>query len=75
MHLETNTVDFENEAVNVDDVIEMANHFRYIDRALFAVGEYKKLPNEVGGKDTALPEKVAGEMRKLLTSYVELPFH
>ena len=26
----------------------------------FAVGEYKKLPNEVGGNDTTLPETVAG---------------
>ena len=28
----------------------------------FAVGDYKKLPNEVGGMETALPEEVA-EMR------------
>ena len=35
----------------------------------FAVGEYKKLPNEVGGNDTTLPENVAGEMRKLLADY------
>ena len=28
---ETNTIGFENEAVNVDDVIETANHFRCID--------------------------------------------
>ena len=25
----------------------------------FAVGDYKKLPNEVGGRETALPEEVA----------------
>ena len=96
---ETNTIGFENESVNVDDVIETANHFRCIDIVIdqagsaltekfikelhfvlktgtsdsrkdwFAVGDYKKLPNEVGGNDTTLPEDVAGEMRKLLTDY------
>lgn len=35
----------------------------------FAVGEYKKLPNEVGGKPTTLPENVAEEMAKLLANY------
>ena len=35
----------------------------------FAVGDYKKLPNEVGGSNTTLPENVAGEMRALLSSY------
>ena len=39
----------------------------------FAVGEQKKLPNEVGGNDTTLPENVAGEMRKLLADYNALP--
>ena len=96
---ETNTIGFENEAVNVDDVIETANHFRCIDTVIkqagavltekfikelhymlksgtsdsrkdwFAVGEYKKLPNEVGGNDTTLPERVADEMRELLLAY------
>ena len=100
---ETNTIGFENEAVNVDDVIETSNHFRCIDMVIdqagsaltekfikelhfvlktgtsdsrkdwFAVGEYKKLPNEVGGSDTALPENVAAEMRRLLASYNALP--
>ena len=100
---ETNTIGFENEAVNVDDVIQTANHFRCIDMVIeqagnalserfikelhfvlktstsdsrkdwFAVGEYKKLPNEVGGNDTTLPEDVAGEMRKLLADYNALP--
>lgn len=42
-------------------------------RGWFAVGEYKKLPNEVGGNDTTLPENVADEMRKLLTDYNALP--
>ena len=35
----------------------------------FAVGDYKKLPNEVGGRDTALPEEVAGKMKALLAAY------
>ena len=35
----------------------------------FAVGDYKKLPNEVGGKDTTLPENVAAEMKSLMSSY------
>ena len=35
----------------------------------FAVGDYKKFPNEVGGMDTALPEEVAGKMKTLLTEY------
>ena len=100
---ETNTIGFENEAVNVDDVIETANHFRCIDLVIeqagaalteklikqlhfvlktgtsdsrkdwFEVGEYKKLPNEVGGSDTTLPENVGAEMRELLASYNALP--
>lgn len=35
----------------------------------FTVGDYKKLPNEVGGRDTTLPEDVDYEMKKLLTNY------
>ena len=35
----------------------------------FAVGDYKKLPNEVGGMDTAQPEEVASQMKKLLSKY------
>ena len=35
----------------------------------FVVGDYKKLPNEVGGMETALPEEVAGKMRELLKEY------
>ncbi|MBR3324416.1 Fic family protein [Candidatus Saccharibacteria bacterium] len=35
----------------------------------FNVGEYKKLPNEVGGMRTTLPEEVAGEMAKLISGY------
>ena len=35
----------------------------------FAVGDYKKLPNEVGGMNTAQPEEVAAQMKKLLSEY------
>ena len=35
----------------------------------FNVGEYKKLPNEVGGNETTHPKKVADVMKKLLASY------
>ncbi len=96
---ETNTIGIGKEVLNVDDVIETANHFRCIDRIIdhakatltekfikdlhlilkngtsdsredwFAVGEYKKLPNEVGGTETALPEEVADRMKELLTEY------
>ena len=96
---EANTIGIEKQAVNVDDVVETANHFRCIDlviddanRALsqamikrlheilksgtsdsrqdwFAVGEYKKLPNEVGGQETAAPEDVENRMRALLNAY------
>lgn len=96
---ETNTIGVTGEAVNVDDVIETANHFRCIDFIIehaksaltekmikelhlmlkagtsdarqewFAIGAYKKMPNEVGGMATALPEDVAVEMQALLAAY------
>lgn len=96
---ETNTIGVEKEILNVDDVIETANHFRCIDVIIdhakatltekfikelhlilkngtsdsrkdgFAVGDYKKLPNEVGGMETTLPEKVTDKMKELLLEY------
>ena len=96
---ETNTIGIENEVVNVDDIIETANHFRCIDMIIdnakavlsekfikdlhmilklgtsdsrkewFAVGDYKKMPNEVGGMMTTLPEDVADKMKSLLSEY------
>jgi Fic family protein len=96
---ETNTIGIENGVLNVDDVVETANHFRCIDIIIdnakailserlikelhltlkngtsdsrkdwFAVGDYKKLPNEVGGMNTALPEEVADRMKALLSEY------
>lgn len=96
---ETNTIGMGNEVLNVDDVIETANHFRCVDMIIdrakfalteklikmlhltlksgtsdsrkdwFAVGSYKKFPNEVGGMQTAFPEEVADKMKTLLTEY------
>lgn len=39
------------------------------DRPWFAVGEYKRLPNEVGGKETTAPENVPAAIRALLQEY------
>ncbi len=96
---ETNTIGVEDKVVNVDDVIETANHFRCIDYIIdnanepltekmikelhfmlkvgtsdsrkdwFNVGEYKALPNEVGGQETTKPKEVSNEIKKLLTTY------
>ena len=35
----------------------------------FAVGDYKKMPNEAGGMGTALPEEAADKMKALLAEY------
>ena len=35
----------------------------------FAVGDYKRLPNEVGGMDTCPPEEVHRQMKALLSEY------
>lgn len=35
----------------------------------FAVGDYKRLPNEVGGQETCPPEDVHKELKTLLTDY------
>ena len=96
---ETNTIGIQDEVVNVDDIVETANHFRCIDQIIelanyplseafikqlhyilksgtsdsrktwFAVGEYKRFENEVGGSATAKPADVSGEMRNLLKRY------
>ena len=39
----------------------------------FAVGVYKRLPNEVGGMQTSLPEEVADKMKALLSDYNAVP--
>ena len=97
---ETNTIGVEKDsAVNVDDIVETANHFCCIDFIIdnackpldeemiktlhsllksgtsdsrkdwFAVGDYKRLPNEVGGIETSEPEKVQEDMAALLSEY------
>lgn len=96
---ETNTIGLTNEVINVDDIVETANHFRCIDLIIdkanlnitenlikqlhfilkngttdsrknwFVVGDYKKLPNEVGGRVTTSPEKVEGEVKSLIEWY------
>lgn len=39
----------------------------------FAVGEYKRLPNEVGGMQTSLPEEAVDKMKALLSDYNAVP--
>ena len=38
-------------------------------KSWFAVGEYKRLPNEVGGLETVAPENVSAAIRALLKEY------
>jgi len=38
----------------------------------FNVGDYKQIPNEVGGEETCQPENVKVEMKKLLTCYNQI---
>ena len=96
---ETNTIGLTDEVINVDDIVETANHFRCIDLIIdkanlnitenlikqlhfvlkngttdsrknwFVVGDYKKLPNEVGGRVTTSPEKVEYEVKSLIEWY------
>lgn len=35
----------------------------------FVVGGYKKMPNEVGGQETCVPEQVSSKMKRLLSQY------
>lgn len=96
---ETNTIEITDSAVNIDDIVETANHFKCIDTVIdnaakplsetfikqlhltlkngtsdsrkdwFVVGDYKKYPNEVGGKITVLPEKVPESIKLLISEY------
>lgn len=96
---ETNTVGVSGEVLNVDDIMETANHFRCIDYMIdhamypitekmikdihamlktgtsdarvswFAVGDYKKMPNEASGKETCPPAEVSAQMQALLKDY------
>jgi Fic family protein len=38
----------------------------------FAVGDYKKLPNEIGGHETVKPKDVHEEIKKLLATYNQI---
>ena len=96
---ETNTIGAAGKTMNVNDIVETANHFQCIDMIIlqakyalsekfikelhltlkngtsnarqdwFAVGDYKRMPNEVGDSETTPPEQVAAEMKKLLAEY------
>lgn len=96
---ETNTIGFTDSTINVDDIVETANHFKCIDMVIdkatkplsetfikhlhmvlkngtsdsrkdwFAVGDYKKYPNEVGGKITTSPEEVHDKIKALISAY------
>lgn len=96
---ETNTIDG---TKNVNDIIEMVNHFKCFDYMLdsimeplserlikefhrilksntadsnldwFAVGDYKKATNTVGGLETCKPEQVSENIRNLLYWYDNL---
>ncbi len=41
-------------------------------KSWFAVGEYKKLPNEVGGKYTCAPEDVKAELSQAIAQYNQI---
>jgi len=41
-------------------------------KSWFAVGEYKKLANEVGGRETTAPKDVPKKMRELISDYEKL---
>ena len=96
---ETNTIGVAGESINVDDIVETANHFKCIDMIItqgkyvltekfikelhlilkngtsqarldwFVVGNYKRMPNEVGGRETTPPEEVSAAMGALLSEY------
>lgn len=101
---ETNTIGIEEgSSINVDDIIEVSNHFTALDflidsfqnelteewikeihtilkrgtsdvrKSWFQVGNYKSIPNEVGGEQTTLPENVATDMASLIKKYHNLP--
>lgn len=98
---ETNTIGIQDKSLNVDDIVETANHFSCIDRMIelanyplneslfkqlhallksgtsdsrktwFAVGDYKRFENEVGGMPTTMPADVSKAMKRLLKAYNE----
>lgn len=99
---ETNTLfSDQDQAVNVDDVIETQNHFQLFDfmlvnaeaplsaelikqfheqlkrgtsdsrKSWFKVGDYKLLPNEVGGHETTAPADVDSAINHLISTYLQ----
>lgn len=100
---ETNTIGVEGDSINVDDIVETANHFSCIDiiinqanaqltenyvkqlhrvlksgtsdsrKSWFAVGDYKRHENEVGGLATTLPAEVPEKMKELMAWYKAIP--
>lgn len=44
-------------------------------KSWFNVGDYKKLPNEVGGIETSPPEEVQHHIKSLLAKYHQKPVH
>ncbi len=96
---ETNKIGISDEIIDVDDIVETANHFKCIDQVIdmanfmlsesfvkqlhlllksgtsdsrkswFALGDYKRFENEVGGKETTKPSDVPKAMKKLLKEY------
>jgi len=103
MIFETNSIIGDEKVTNVNDIVEMSNHFYLFDVMLdeadlslteemiknyhailkngtidarknwFAVGDYKKHNNEVGGMDTTPPTEVSKAMKNLLYHYHSLP--
>ena len=54
--------------------IELTYHSNHIEGSRldwFAVGDDKKIPNEVGRKDTTAPEEAAAAIKELLTSFMK----
>ena len=62
------------EGILTEDIIKRLHYIlkhdtRDAQLAWFAVGDYKKRPNVVGGRETAKPEEVAERMAALLDGY------
>ena len=51
----------------IHKILKSGSLYQY--RYSFRIGEYKALSNEVGGRETTLPENVDKEMKELLSSY------
>ena len=60
---------FSGERFNKDLHLTLKNGTSDSRKEWFVVGDYKKVPNEVGGMNTALPEEVPSRMKELLKEY------